>query len=49
MFSHKGHIKENYMDDSTNQFQRLAIISELARRVPEGFGRTALMKYLFFS
>ena len=36
------------MNDIVNQFQRLAMISELAKRTPEAFGRTALMKYLFF-
>ena len=36
------------MDDTASQFQPLAIISELAKREKGGFGRTALMKYLFF-
>ncbi len=36
------------MSDNNGQLQRLAIITELVRKAPGGFGRTALMKCLFF-
>jgi hypothetical protein len=36
------------MTDSNIQFQRLAIITELVKKASGGFGRTALMKCLFF-
>jgi hypothetical protein len=36
------------MTDSNSQLQRLAIITELVKRAPGSFGRTALMKCLFF-
>lgn len=36
------------MTESITQLQRLAIITELVKRAPGSFGRTALMKCLFF-
>lgn len=36
------------MTDSKIQLQRLAIITELVKKAPGGFGRTSLMKCLFF-
>lgn len=36
------------MTDSNSQIRRLAIITALVKEAPGSFGRTALMKYLFF-
>ena len=36
------------MTDGNSQLQRLAIITELVKRATPGFGRTALMKCLYF-
>lgn len=36
------------MANSDNQLHRLAIITEFVKNAPGGFGRTALMKCLFF-
>lgn len=36
------------MANNDTQFQRLAVITELVKQAPGGFGRTALMKCLFF-